>query len=159
MNDDVRSDPDKPIRLIHGWVKDDGGRAAAGFKGDTGDCVVQAIAIATEEPYEAVYRGINEYAADERPRGHGRRSTARNGVRRAIYERYLVDRGWRWVPTMTIWSGCKVHLRADELPNGRIIARVSKHVCAVINGVVHDTHDPSRDGTRCVYGYFTKEGT
>jgi len=24
----------------------------------------------------------------------------------------------------------------------------------VIDGVLHDTHDCSRDGTRCVYGYW-----
>lgn len=29
----------------------DGGRAEAGFKGTTGDCVCRAIAIATERPY------------------------------------------------------------------------------------------------------------
>jgi hypothetical protein len=34
---------------------------------------------------------------------------------------------------------------------------VSKHYCAVIDGVIHDTSDPSRDGTRCVYGYWIKE--
>jgi|SRR5262245_25045412 len=28
-------------------------------------------------------------------------------------------------------------------------------VVAVIDGVIHDTHDCSRDGTRCVYGYFS----
>jgi hypothetical protein len=59
---------------------------------------------------------------------------------------------------MRIGSGCKVHLAKDELPNGRLIVRVSKHITAVINGVIHDTHDFSRDGTRCVYGYFTKAG-
>ena len=51
-----------------------------------------------------------------------------------------------------------MHLAKDELPNGRLIVRVSKHITAVINGVIHDTHDFSRDGTRCVYGYFTKAG-
>jgi hypothetical protein len=30
----------------------------------------------------------------------------------------------------------------------------SRHLVAVIDGVIHDTHDCSRDGTRCVYGYF-----
>jgi len=63
----------------------------------------------------------------------------------------------RWFPTMGIGTGCRVHLRADELPEGRIIARLSRHLCAVIDGVPHDTHDPSRDGTRCVYGYFMWE--
>ena len=59
---------------------------------------------------------------------------------------------------MAIGQGCKVHLRADELPTGRLIVAVSKHITAVIDGVIHDTHDCSRSGTRCVYGYFT-EGT
>jgi hypothetical protein len=26
----------------------------------------------------------------------------------------------------------------------------------VIDGVIHDLYDPSRDGTRCVYGYYQK---
>jgi hypothetical protein len=55
---------------------------------------------------------------------------------------------------MQIGSGCQVHLAADELPPGRIIVRLSKHYAAVVDGVLHDTHDCSRDGTRCVYGYF-----
>ncbi len=33
----------------------DGGRAAAGFKGQAGDCVVRSIAIATGMPYQKVY--------------------------------------------------------------------------------------------------------
>jgi hypothetical protein len=33
----------------------DGGRAAAGFKGQAGDCVVISIAIATGMPYQKVY--------------------------------------------------------------------------------------------------------
>jgi len=67
--------------------------------------------------------------------------------------------GWQWPPTMLIGQGCKVHLRAEELPAGRLVVSVSKHLVAVIDGVIQDTHDPSRNGTRCVYGYFTKEHT
>ena len=37
----------------------DGGRAAAGYKGQASDCVCRAIAIATGMQYEAVYRVIN----------------------------------------------------------------------------------------------------
>jgi hypothetical protein len=58
---------------------------------------------------------------------------------------------------MFIGSGCKVHLKKDELPSGNLIVRVSKHIVAVIDGVIHDLSDPSRSGTRCVYGYFKKE--
>lgn len=66
--------------------------------------------------------------------------------------------GWVWTPTMFIGSGCKVHLRGDELPAGRLIVSVSKHLVAVIDGVIHDTYDCSRNGTRCVYGYYRKAG-
>ena len=141
------------------WIYSDGGRAAAGYKGEAGDCVTRAIAIATEIPYQEVYDALNalaksapKYASQKRSRG----SVARNGVPKTTILEYLDQRGWAWVPTMQIGSGCSVHLRADELPAGRIICRVSRHLCAVIDGVVYDTRDPTRDGTRCVYGYWHK---
>lgn len=136
------------------WVYHDGGRAAAGFKGKTGDCVTRAIAIATGIPYRKVYDDLNELAKLERPRNGKKRSSSREGVFRRTYQRYLESLGWEWVPTMKIGSGCQVHMRAEELPSGRIIVRVSKHLAAVIDGVLYDTHDCSRGGTRCVYGYF-----
>lgn len=135
------------------WIDTDGGRALAGFKGQTGDCVTRSIAIATGLPYLTVYADLNEVAQRERPR-KGRRSHARTGVKGPTVRRYLDSLGWQWVPTMQIGSGCTVHLRADELPAGRLIVSVSKHITAVIDGVIYDTHDPSRDGTRCVYGYW-----
>lgn len=74
--------------------------------------------------------------------------------------------GFEWVPTMFIGQGCKVHLTDGELPAGRLVVIVSKHLTAVIDGVIHDTYSPERnihwthgDGTntiqrRCVYGYY-----
>jgi hypothetical protein len=73
---------------------------------------------------------------------------------KVVYRPYLESLGWRWVPTMGIGQGCKVHLRAEELPPGRLIVKLSKHLVAVIDGVIHDTYDPTRRGTRCVYGFF-----
>jgi hypothetical protein len=55
---------------------------------------------------------------------------------------------------MMIGTGCTVHLRSDELPGGRLIVALSRHWCAVIDGVIHDLYDCSRGGTRCVYGYW-----
>lgn len=127
----------------------DGGRAAAGFKGEAGDCVTRAIAIATDRPYREVYDALSEGMA-----AFGKPRSARDGILRPVYDAYLAAAGWTWVPTMRVGQGCTVHLRADELPSGPLVVRVSKHVCAVIDGVVHDDHDPTRDGTRCVYGYF-----
>lgn len=135
------------------WVFDDGGRADAGYKGFTGDCVIRSIAIATETPYKEVYDAIHKIAKDKPLKGQ-KSASPRNGVFRPHYEAYLKTLGWEWIPTMKIGQGCKVHLRASELPSGRLIASVTKHLCAVIDGVIHDTHDPSRDGKRCVYGVY-----
>lgn len=142
------------VRPPIGFVLDDGGRSAAGYRGDTDDCVTRAIAIAADLPYREVYDALNEAARRERPRNGRKRSSSRTGVGRATIRRFLEDLGWEWTPTMQIGSGCRVHLRADELPPGRLVVSVSKHVVAVIDGVLHDTHDCSRGGTRCVYGYW-----
>jgi hypothetical protein len=137
------------------FVKDDGGRAAAGFKGKTSDCVTRAVAIVTGRPYREVYDLINSLALAERPRGKKKRSSARTGVQKPTTKRLMEKLGATWTPTMLIGSGCKVHLCREELPSGRIVASVSRHVVAVIDGVVHDTHDSTRGGKRCVYGYWT----
>jgi len=153
---------------ITAFVEDDGGRQAAGYKGYAGDCVTRAVAIATTLPYEQVRLELMEahahwidtsrcrYATEKRAKGASR--TVRNGVPKQVTRAYLADLGWKWTPTMGIGTGCRVHLRADELPAGRIICQVSKHLVAVIDGVIHDAHDPSRSGTRCVYGYWSKVG-
>lgn len=139
------------------FIYNDGGRAAAGFKGTTGDCAVRAIAIATGTPYAKVYDDINAIGALERTGRRKRgKSNARTGVYKQAVHRYMRMIGWVWTPTMGIGTGCTVHLRADELPSGRIVTNLSKHYSAVINGVINDLYDPSREGTRCVYGYWSK---
>ena len=146
-------------------VLDDGGRARAGFKGTAGDCVVRSIAIATRKPYAEVYLELGvlmvTFATTSRSRqaklalAKGR-TTPRTGVQKQVYRNYLKSLGWEWVPLMQIGIGCKTHLRAEELPRGRIIVRLSRHLAAVVDGVLHDTHDCSRGGRRCVYGYYRK---
>ena len=135
------------------WTYNDGGRALAGYKGIAGDCVTRAIAIATEKSYEEVYRALGRASKESRYK----HSSARNGVYPKVYKPYIASLGWKWTPTMAVGSGCKVHLRADELPTGRLIVSVSKHLVAVIDGVIHDLYDCSRDGTRCVYGYWSSQ--
>ena len=143
------------ITPVH-FCFNDGGREAAGFKGRTDDCVTRAIAIATGLSYREVYDRVNSYGKVERmSKRQKRRSSARTGVQKRTTRNILADLGWEWHPTMGIGTGCQVHLRADELPGGTLIANLSSHVVAVIDGVVHDTVDPTRDGTRCVYGYWT----
>jgi hypothetical protein len=137
------------------FTYNDGGRAAAGYKGKARDCVVRAIAIATEKPYREVYDALFELNR-KRQRGPGKASPRDAGTHRKTIRAYMESIGWKWVPTMRIGQGCKVHLRANELPAGRLVVSLSRHLAAVVDGAVHDTHDCSRDGTRCVYGYFVK---
>lgn len=148
------------MTLIVTWVSDDGGRSAAGFRGTAGDCVARAVAIAAQQPYAAVYDALAAgTAAQRRSKRTGKRprSAAKGiNVRRKWFKDYMRSLGFVWVPSMQIGVGCTTHLTRDELPAGRIIVQLSKHMCAVINGVVHDTYDPSRDGTRCVYGYWER---
>lgn len=136
------------------WVYDDGGAIAAGFSKSAGDCVCRSAAIASRRSYAEVRDLIHHHAKNERPRKAGRRSTARGGVYKRTIDRVMKELGGAWTATMGIGTGCRVHLRADELPPGRLVVSLSKHVSAVVDGVVYDTFDPTRGGTRCVYGYW-----
>jgi hypothetical protein len=143
----------------------DGGREKAGFKGGAGDCVVRSIAIAATLPYIQVYEDLrlaNERYAQLRndrlaKRLNAKGSSPRNGNHRNVFHDYILGLGFEWVPTMKVGAGCQVHLRPDELPSGVLITKVSKHLTAIIDGVIQDTHDPSRSGNRCVYGYYIKK--
>jgi hypothetical protein len=88
---------------------DDGGRAAADYKGKTGDCVVRSMAIATGLPYQQIYDLVNGAAAYERTgtRKHGK-SNARTGVYKTSIKRAMKYLGWVWTPTMQIGPGCTV---------------------------------------------------
>lgn len=141
----------------------DGGRAET-RKGDTGDCVCRAVAIALNKPYEEIYAILAEGNAGERKTSSTRKKygrTASHGIytHKKWFKDFMKSVGFQWVPTMKIGQGCTHHLRDGELPMGRLIVLVSRHACAVIDGVINDTYDPSRGGTRCVYGYYQlKEG-
>tara|TARA_Y100001960_G_scaffold320809_1_gene394300 strand:+ start:250 stop:831 length:582 start_codon:yes stop_codon:yes gene_type:complete len=142
------------------FMYNDGGRANAGRKGYTGDCVARAIAIAAGLPYQEVYDRMAEGNVSQRRSKHDkskRSRTASHGiaVKRKWFKDYMRELGFVWTATMEVGSGCKVHLKYDELPKGRIVVSLSRHYAAVLNGVLHDTHDCSRGGTRCVYGYWS----
>lgn len=141
-------------------VVTDGGRAVAGYRGSTRDCVTRAIAVATGLPYQEVYDELQarQKAANARRRKKYRqtRAGAGTGVLRTAYEPYLLGLGFEWVPVMGIGKGTTMHVRTDELPDGTVVLALSRHMAASIDRVVHDSHDPSRGGTRCVYGYYRK---
>ncbi len=97
-------------------------------------------------------------AQSERPGKRKRgKSNARTGVFNTLVKKYMISLGFKWTPTMFIGKGCQVHLRETEIPQqGRLLVNVSKHYTTVIDGVINDTHNPDRNGWRCVYGYYSK---
>ena len=146
------------------FVYNDGGRNAAGFKGKAGDCVTRSIAIVSGKDYAEVYKALAHGMGSQRK---SKGKTARNGIttKRKWFKEYMRSLGFTWIPTMQIGQGCKVHLLKGELPADKLIAVVSKHYTAVIDGVIHDTFDPTRImvthqdnftrlSHRCVYGYW-----
>lgn len=132
------------------FVYNDGGRAAAGYKGHARDCVARNIAIAAELPYVVVYRALA--LGNEQQRG---KRSARNGIctGRPWFKRYMEDLGFRWTPCANVGSPFRVWLRAEDLPSGRLVVSVRKHYCAVLDGVLHDTF--TKPYARVVYGYWT----
>ena len=139
------------------FVYSDGGRSKYFKANNVGDCVTRAIANATGMDYKDVYDMVNQASKGEKKSKKKRgKSSARDGVYKDVSREVLKQLGWVWHPTMKVGQGCKTHLKADELPSGTIIVSVSKHLTCVKDGVIYDTYDCSRDGTRCVYGYWKR---
>jgi hypothetical protein len=154
------------------WVKDDGGRSKSGIargnkRDGVGDCVARAIAIATQRLYREVHDTLTAatvryvaaasdgWARWAKRRGGVRVFHADHGVVDEVYGPYLEDLGWRFTSTKGLPRGRGVHLRADELPRGRLIVRLPRHLTAVIDGVIHDTNDCSEEGRRRIRGYWS----
>lgn len=130
------------------FIKTDGGRADAGFKGkNAGDCVARSMAIALEIPYKQAYTELAQANKEA-----GGRKSARDGMHKKVYERVFKRHGWEWV-SVKHPSGRKA--RPADLPSGRYIASQARHLVAVIDGKPHDMWDTS---DRMVYGYYAKVG-
>jgi len=106
--------------------------------------VTRAIAISTERDYLEVYNDLKRVSGE----------SPRNGVKNSVIRDYL--RNYPFTSCVGIGTGTKVHVKKSELPNeGRYILRLSGHLVAYIDGVLYDSYDSSREGTRAVYGYWT----
>ncbi len=148
-------------RVLLRHVLDDGGRADAGYKGDTRDCVTRAIAIATGRSYKQVYTEMSNLASlyyDQHPTL--RRHSPRNGVLDKIWVPYIEAQGWRYVEFYRKGQRARAHAHLDgtSVPmEGTFIVRVSGHVVTVIDGELRDTYDSSRYGERVLYGYYVHD--
>ena len=68
-----------------------------------------------------------------------------------LNENYNLSEMFLWCDYAVYKNKQVLFLQAEE--SSKILP--SKHCTAWIDGECHDTYDPTRDGTRCVYGYWT----
>ena len=143
------------------FVYSDGGRNQYFIGKDKGCCVCRAICNATGKDFKEIYNLINKTSKREKT---GCRKMGVSNARTGVYkytEKEIIENvlGWKWHATMTIGSGCKVHLNDEllELCSKPMIVRVSKHLTCVKDGAIYDTYDCSRNGSRCVYGYWSQD--
>ena len=113
------------------FVYDDGGRQAAGFEGPAGDCVCRAVSIASGRSYGEVRERLNLLGGTSRVRHSKRRASAENGLvtSRPWFALYMVELGFRW------------HAGDGDTSAGRFVVSIPCHAFAIIDGVVHDTHE------------------
>lgn len=123
----------------------DGGRLAAGFKGDSGDCGLRSICNALDLDYSTTRK---EFMALKG-------GSVFKGVYKSEMDRFLAEKGWSWKVTCSPQIKSRTKLNADDLPaTGTYILRLSKHFTCLRDGIILDTHNPDRDGSRMVYGYW-----
>lgn len=96
--------------MLLDFIKDDGGRAAAGYKGETGDCVVRAVSIlngGTAAAYKAAWAdclaaGKEVIARQRKNRGKGNPSPGSGVDKKAcllVYARSICGPGRSCRPT------------------------------------------------------------
>ncbi len=127
------------------FVWNDGGRAACGFVGTTGDCVTRAIAIATGTVYREIYDKL----------GQASQKSPRTGIATDVVAGFLAEKEWQISP------GLERPFDVNWLPKGVVIVHLAKnnrrgqHLTTVIDRVVHDTWDPSMDADYIVQSFWT----
>tara|TARA_R110000744_G_scaffold225308_1_gene343722 strand:+ start:103 stop:519 length:417 start_codon:yes stop_codon:yes gene_type:complete len=130
------------------YEKTDGGRKDAGYRGQGGDCVTRAIAIATDTPYRRVRLALTDLAVEMTG---GINKGVANGCPTPIAHRFLTELGWEAVPA---------DMYINELPKKQpVIACLTtrSHWVAVVNNTVKDTWD-SRNTNRTQNGWMKLKG-
>ena len=131
------------------FVVDDGGRKAAGYKGNTSDCVLRSLSIALGEDYEELRRELMEetenFANTSRSRKAKRQkkegSSVFRGVYREIYSVILKRRGWIRTGMSKIGSSKRYYLTKTDVPPVPVILHTRRHLTTSIDHTIRDTWD------------------
>ena len=119
---------------------DDGGRYKAGFRDNVGDCVTRSISILFGFDYLDAHQQVNILVR----RFNDRKSLVPDGISTKSTKKLMKHYGLIWNQTNSF---------LDIPRNRKIILNFPNHVCAVIDGIMYDTHD-NRKNTNRIYGYW-----
>ncbi len=118
----------------------DGGRSRAGFDSNVGDCVTRAITIIFGFNYLDAHQQVNILLK----RFSDGNSLVPDGISNSSTKKLMKHFGLVWNPTNSFL----------DIPRKRkVILNFPCHVCAVIDGVIHDTHD-NRNNSNRIYGFW-----
>jgi hypothetical protein len=121
-----------------GYTYNDGGRSKYAT-GRTGDCVARAISIAARLDYKTVWCELQARGAKDPDKG----------VHKRVWSKYLKALGFKWVS-----CGKRGRTNLEHVPaSGVVILRQRRHLCAVIDGVLHDTYTTHN---KTITGYYTR---
>ena len=143
------------------YIYNDGGRSNY-FKGSTRDCVVRAIAIASDMDYKEVYDLIHqrqkEWANKSRSKAALRcrkNPSPRAGVWKQVYIPIIEELGFRWVSTCEVGSSDRTYLSrsGSTLPKGTLIVKTRRPLQCVKDHILYYTHSSFGN---MVYGYWIK---
>ena len=127
--------------ILNRHVHTDGGRSKYYTLDKVGDCVIRAIAIATERDYKEVVEDTWEFS-----KKYGCPINWKD-----VYIPYLESIGWEKVSSPKL-KGRKAI--AKDLPKGRYIMRQANHLSACVDNVPYDIWDTSN---KMVYCYYRKK--
>ena len=116
-----------------GYKYDDGGRQKAGYKGNAGDCVCRALAIASAVGYQRIYDELSQANKEL----IGKRS-ARNGVSIKAYGPVYERHGFIKIK---LPKGPRPTFTEAFRKYGDCIVHTTKHICAIVDGNLRDTFD------------------
>ena len=137
------------------FIINDGGRYAAGFKGETGDCEARAIVNATGWDYQTVYdfianemaeagfgKSANAYYLGARQmakfRANGNKKTRGKPNARKVQDNILTKLGFTKVK---LPKGPRPTYTEAHATYGNCVVTTRKHFCALANGALQDTFD------------------
>ncbi len=118
------------------FIWSDGGRAACGYVGLAGDCVVRSISIASGRNYRDVYKELGDASL----------KSPRNGVPLDVVAKYMLNHGWQ------LQDLAGMQFTPNMLPKGAVVVSLFKsenrcrHLTCLVDQTVYDTWNPAEDG-------------